>query len=88
MDEIINRLDRIEKILDKIEEKINKINNNQEKINNHMEFVDVLYNNIRKPSEFVINSICYLTGYKDKIKLPKRDDNLIQLNSDNINDID
>jgi hypothetical protein len=82
MDEIINRLDRIEKILDKLDKKLDNIENKDE---NHRQFINDVYDNIRKPFEYIINKVSYFSG--NNIELPNRNNNLIEVNN-SINDID
>jgi hypothetical protein len=82
MDEIINRLDRIEKYLDKLDKKLDNIENKDE---NHRQFINDVYDNVRKPFEYIINKVSYFSG--NNIELPNRTNNLIEVNN-LINDID
>ncbi len=83
MDEIIYRLDRIEKKLDNIQKHLNYIENNDE---NHRQFINNVYDNVRKPFQYIINKVTYFSG-NNNIELPNRTDNLIEIN-DSINNVD
>ncbi len=73
MDEIINRLERIEEKLDKIQKHLDCIENNDE---NHRQFINNVYDNVRKPFQYIINKVTYFSG--NNIELPNRTDNLIE----------
>ncbi len=73
MDEIINRLERIEEKLDKIQKHLDYIENNDE---NHRQFINNVYDNVRKPFQYFINKISYFSG--NNIELPNRNNNLIE----------
>ena len=73
MDEIINRLERIEEKLDKNQKHLDCIENNDE---NHRQFINNVYDNVRKPFQYFINKISYFSG--NNIELPNRNNNLIE----------
>jgi hypothetical protein len=76
MDEIINRLERIEKKLDNIQKHLDYIENNDE---NHRQFINNVYDNIRRPFQYFINKIAYFSNNNNinNIELPNRIDNLM-----------
>ena len=82
MDEIINRLDRIEKNLDRIEKYLDKLDkkldNIENKDENHRQFINNVYDNVKKPFEYIINKVSYFSS--NNIELPNRNNNLIEIN--------
>ena len=72
MEDIINRLDRIEKKIDNIQKHLDYIENNDE---NHRQFINSVYDNIRRPFQYFINKISYFSNNNNNINLPYRTNN-------------
>ena len=60
MDNISNKLDDIIKRLETIEKKLNIINDSTSHMDNHIQFVENVYDKIKQPLAYATNKINYL----------------------------
>ncbi len=70
MEQIINKLDEINKRLEAIEAKLNIINDSTSNMDNHIQFVEDVYDKIKQPLSYAANKINYYIG-SNSAELPQ-----------------
>jgi len=71
MEDINNRLEKLEKRVEMIVEMLERIETNTKKMSEHIDFVDGVYENVKSPMEWICNKI-NLIDYRDKKYLEEK----------------
>ncbi len=65
--EIINRLDRIEERLNKIDVKQEEIKDSTTNMDSHIQFINNVYDNVKKPLSYVANKFNNYIDYSNNL---------------------